>query len=153
MKCEDDDSPPPTQDQCFDRDAKVSCLIDGVYWETKGGNGINPNVDVYYDDWNHAFILNATSNFDGSYLSIGIFSDLDTNGINYAMTKYSMRFVDSVFNRYQTDTNHLNYLNITNFESNKKCVEGTFQFRAISKDLLDTVTVTDGYFIDRLETN
>lgn len=48
--------------------------------------------------------------------------------------------------RYKIDSNHLHFVEIIHFDKEKKIVSGKFNFTLISKDCLDTLTISDGRF-------
>lgn len=134
----------------------MSCYIDGVYWETEGGTGANDNVDVYYDNWNHALLVSGKDNDLDNSIIIYISQNLDTTGLTDLSPNTNTRDIYwKNFYRYNLDTSgHFsNFLNITNFDGPNNCIEGEFQFKAISRDGTDTVIVDRGYFSDYFRTN
>ena len=151
--CNDDESPMPATDRCFDRDSKISCLIDGIYWESTGGGGFNPRVEAYYDDWNHALTLTTKNNSDNTFLRLTILNNLDTIGINYLNGPNDISYIGPDDVIHNTDINYDNIVDISVFDSSRECIEVSFKCRVISEDLLDTVLITEGFFTDKFETN
>lgn len=137
-------------------DNVLACKVNGKLWESYvpiNTSGLHA-FRMAYDSVTGHFGINSWWIVDANpdiYQSVGFETYITKNvvgdyKVSYDKISHNYINFDSIYRPYLVDTNQINLIKIIYHNKLNRIISGTFEFYVISKELSDTIHVSEGRF-------